>query len=302
MTPTVADKRRRFAELHRAPGCFVMPNPYDVGSAKYLASLGFPALATSSAGMAFAAGLPDGGVTRADALSHIRDLAAAVDCPLNADFEAGFARDAEGVYESARLCIGAGVAGFSIEDFSGEGDAPLYALREAVERLRAARAAIDASGETVLLTARSEAIWREGAGGLPEALRRLAAYAEAGADVLVRAGREDGAGRRGGRAGRRRASGQRRGRRAGPHPPPARGSRRKAHLDRFCARPRGLGRAHARGARNGRERTLRRFPWNAFVARDRGGVREQGPTRAQTLRLILSAGAKRKPQRTAKRR
>ena len=188
MTPTVADKRRRFAELHRTPGCFVIPNPYDVGSAKYLASLGFKALATSSAGMAFAAGLPDGGVTRAYALSHIGELAAAVDCPLNADFEAGFARDTEGVYESARLCIGAGVAGFSIEDFSGAPGAPLYTLNEAVERLRAARAAIDASGETVLLTARSEAIWRENAGGLPEALLRLAAYAEAGADVLFAPG------------------------------------------------------------------------------------------------------------------
>ena len=121
----MADKRRLFAELHRTPGCFVMPNPYDVGSAKYLASLGFPALATSSAGMAFAAGLPDGGVTRDYALRHIRELAAAVECPLNADFEAGFARDPEGVYESARLCIGAGVAGFSIEDYSGGPDAPL---------------------------------------------------------------------------------------------------------------------------------------------------------------------------------
>jgi 2-methylisocitrate lyase-like PEP mutase family enzyme len=188
MKPTIAEKRRRFAELHHAPGAFVMPNPFDAGSAKYLASLGFPALATTSAGMAFAAGRPDGGVTRAYALAHIAELAAAVDCPLNADFEAGFARDAEGVYESARLCIGAGVAGFSIEDFSGDGGAPLFALSEAVERLRAARAAIDASGETVILTARSEAIWRENAGGLPEALRRLAAYAEAGADVLFAPG------------------------------------------------------------------------------------------------------------------
>ena len=127
-------------------------------------------------------------MTRDHALAHIRELAAAVDCPLNADFESGFARDAEGVYESARLCIGAGVAGFSIEDYSGEPDAPLYALREAVERLTAARAAIDASGETVLLTARGKAIWRENAGGLPEGLRRLAAYAEAGADVLFAPG------------------------------------------------------------------------------------------------------------------
>jgi len=186
MTPTIADKRRRFAELHQAPGCFVMPNPFDVGSAKYLASLGFPALATTSAGMAFAAGRPDGGVSRAYALAHIGELAAAVDCPLNADFEAGFARDAEGVYESARLCVGAGVAGFSIEDFPGEGTA-VYTLSEAQDRLRAARAAIDASGETVLLTGRCEAILRQ-AGDLAEVLRRLAAYAEAGADVLYAPG------------------------------------------------------------------------------------------------------------------
>jgi 2-methylisocitrate lyase-like PEP mutase family enzyme len=188
MTQTTAEKRRRFAELHRAPGCFVMPNPYDVGSAKYLASLGFPALATSSAGMAFAAGRGDNDVTRAYALSHIGELARAIDLPLNADFEAGFARDPEGVYESARLCIGAGVAGFSIEDFTGDRNAPLFGLGESVDRLRAARAAIDASGETVLLTARSEAIWLPNAGGLSEALRRIAAYAEAGADVLFAPG------------------------------------------------------------------------------------------------------------------
>ena len=183
MTQTAAQKRARFAELHQAPGCFVMPNPFDVGSAKYLASLGFPALASTSAGMAFAAGLADGEVTRSYTLKHIGELAGATDLPLNADFEAGFARDAEGVHESARLCVGAGVAGFSIEDYTGDPSAPLYGLSEAVERLRAAREAIDASGETVLLTARSEAILRQ-AGGLPEALRRLAAYAEAGADVL----------------------------------------------------------------------------------------------------------------------
>ena len=124
MNPTIAEKRRRFAELHQAPGCFVMPNPFDVGSAKYLASLGFPALASTSAGMAFAAGLADGAVTRSYALKHIGELAGATDLPLNADFEAGFARDAEGVHESARLCIGAGVAGFSIEDYTGDPAAP----------------------------------------------------------------------------------------------------------------------------------------------------------------------------------
>jgi 2-methylisocitrate lyase-like PEP mutase family enzyme len=180
---TIAEKRARFAELHAAPGCFVIPNPFDIGSAKYLASLGFPALASTSAGMAFAAGKGDGAVDRAFVLSHLRGLAEATDLPLNADFEAGFARDAEGVQESARLCIGAGVSGFSIEDYTGDPKAPLYGLREATDRLRAARAAIDASGEKVLLTARSEAILRQ-AGGLPEALRRLEAYAAAGADVL----------------------------------------------------------------------------------------------------------------------
>jgi 2-methylisocitrate lyase-like PEP mutase family enzyme len=184
---TTAEKRRRFAELHRAPGLFIMPNPFDVGTAKYLASLGFPALATTSAGMAFAAGRPDGGVERAHALTHIRELAAAVATPLNADFEAGFALDAEGVHESARLVIGVGVAGFSIEDYTGDKVAPLFGLSEAVDRLRAARAAINESGETVLLTARSEAVLRQ-AGGLPEALIRLAAYAEAGADVLYAPG------------------------------------------------------------------------------------------------------------------
>jgi 2-methylisocitrate lyase-like PEP mutase family enzyme len=183
MMPTIAEKRARFAELHKAPGCFVIPNPFDSGSAKYLASLGFPALASTSAGMAFAAGKGDGDVDRAFTLSHLRDLAEATDLPLNADFEAGFARDAEGVHESARLCIGAGVSGFSIEDYTGNPAASLYSVSEAVERLRAARAAIDASGEKVLLTARSEAILRQ-AGGLAEALRRLPLYAEAGADVL----------------------------------------------------------------------------------------------------------------------
>jgi len=183
MMPTIAEKRARFAELHASPGCFVIPNPFDVGSAKYLASLGFKALASTSAGMAFAAGKGDGAVDRAYVLAHLRDLAQATDLPLNADFEAGFARDPEGVRESARLCIGAGVSGFSIEDYTGDSNAPLYGLSEAVERLRAAREAINASRETVLLTARSEAILRQ-AGGLPEALRRLEAYAEAGADVL----------------------------------------------------------------------------------------------------------------------
>ena len=137
------DDRREARPLRRTAcgsGCFVMPNPFDIGSAKYLASLGFQALATTSAGMAFAAGLADGAVTRAYALKHIGELASATALPLNADFEAGFARDAEGVHESARLCVGAGVAGFSIEDYTGDPAAPLYGLersgRAAARRAR----------------------------------------------------------------------------------------------------------------------------------------------------------------------
>jgi 2-methylisocitrate lyase-like PEP mutase family enzyme len=188
MTPTIAMKRARFAELHSGPGCFVMPNPWDVGSTKYLASLGFKALASTSAGMAFAAGRPDNGVTRAYALRHIGDLVAATDLPLNADYEAGFAASPDEVYESARLCIATGVAGFSIEDYTGDSRAPFFSPTEAVERLRAARAAINASGERVLLTARSEVVWAGHPDGLSEALRRLATYAEAGADVLFAPG------------------------------------------------------------------------------------------------------------------
>ena len=187
MTPAIAHKRARFAELHQS-GCFVIPNPWDVGSTVYLASLGFKALATTSAGMAFAAARPDNGVTRAYALKHIAQLVAATDLPFNADFEAGFASTPDEVFESARLCIGTGVAGFSIEDYTGDPKAPFYGFTESIERLRAARAAIDASGEKVLLTARSETIWAGHPDGLKEAARRLAAYAEAGADVLFAPG------------------------------------------------------------------------------------------------------------------
>ena len=188
MTPTIAEKRARFAELHKGPGCFVMPNPWDVGSTIYLGSLGFKALATTSAGMAFAAGRPDSGVTLAYALRHIGELVAATPLPVNADFEAGFAATPDDLHENARLCIGMGVAGFSIEDYTGDPKAPFYGFAESVDRIRAARAAIDATGERVMLTARSETILRGHPDALQEALRRLAAYAEAGADVLYAPG------------------------------------------------------------------------------------------------------------------
>jgi 2-methylisocitrate lyase-like PEP mutase family enzyme len=188
MTLTIAEKRARFAEIHKGFGCFVIPNQWDVGSTKYLSSLGFKALATTSAGAAFAAGLPDGGMTRKAALAHIGDLVAATDLPFNADYEAGFAATRDELHDSVVRCIATGVAGFSIEDYTGESRAPFYGVSEAADRIRTARAAINASGERVLLTARSEAVLRGHPDGLNEALRRLAAYAEAGADVLYAPG------------------------------------------------------------------------------------------------------------------
>ena len=129
MTLTVAQKRARFAEIHQGPGCFVIPNPWDVGSTKYLASLGFKALATTSAGAAFAAGLPDGGMTRKAVLAHIGDLVAATDLPFNADYEAGFAATRDELHESVVRCIATGVAGFSIEDYTGDARAPFYGVQ-----------------------------------------------------------------------------------------------------------------------------------------------------------------------------
>jgi 2-methylisocitrate lyase-like PEP mutase family enzyme len=174
----------RFRELH-ASGCFVLPNPWDVGTALYLQHLGFQALATTSSGFAFSRGLPDEvrALPRDLMLEHIRDVAAATPLPVNADFQSGYADEPEGVAENVKLCVATGVAGLSIEDSTSDG-AHLYEDRLAVERVRAARAAIDSTGVTVILTARCEA-WLV---GHPEARRlaldRLVAFAEAGADCL----------------------------------------------------------------------------------------------------------------------
>jgi len=180
------------AEFHRLheSGCFVLPNPWDVGSARYLQHLGFQALATTSAGFAFSRGLPDGveAVPRDMMLAHIREIAAATSLPVNADFQSGYADEPEAVAASVTLCIATGVAGLSIEDATGDGASPLYEERLAVERVRAARAAIDASGLPVVLTARCEA-WLVGHPDASRlALRRLAAFAEAGADCLYAPG------------------------------------------------------------------------------------------------------------------
>jgi 2-methylisocitrate lyase-like PEP mutase family enzyme len=184
--PTTSEKRATFRKLHES-GCFVIPNPWDVGSARYLEGMGFKALATTSAGFAWARGAADGGITRADALAHFAELAAATKVPLNADFEGGFAHEPEGVAESVRLCAETGVAGLSIEDFTGDPANPLYAFDLAVARMKAARAAIDKAGGDVLLTGRSEGFIR-GRPDLDETIRRLRAYAEAGADCLYAPG------------------------------------------------------------------------------------------------------------------
>jgi 2-methylisocitrate lyase-like PEP mutase family enzyme len=187
MANTPAERRATFRALHER-GCFVMPNPWDVGSARMLQSLGFPALATSSAGMAFSLGLPDGRVPRAAVLEHAQAMASAVDVPVNADFESGFGADPAAVAESVRLCVATGVAGLSIEDATGDRAAPLFDLGVAVERLRAARAAIDASGTGVVLTARAECHLVGSPEPLRESIRRLEAYAAAGADCLYAPG------------------------------------------------------------------------------------------------------------------
>ncbi|MDB5821796.1 MAG: hypothetical protein JWR21_500 [Herminiimonas sp.] len=180
--PTIADKRRTFRELHQA-GCFVIPNPWDVGSARYLQSLGFKALATTSAGFAWSHGLADGGVNRDAMLEHLRDLVDRTDLPLNADFENGFASDAAGVADNVRLALDTGIAGLSIEDSTGDAKNPLYSLDMSVERLRAARKAIDQAGADVLLVGRAECFF-VGRPDLEETIARLKAYAHAGADCL----------------------------------------------------------------------------------------------------------------------
>ncbi|HSS49388.1 MAG TPA: isocitrate lyase/phosphoenolpyruvate mutase family protein [Thermoanaerobaculia bacterium] len=181
----------RFRALH-ASGCFVLPNPWDVGTALYLQHLGFQALATTSSGFAFSRGLPDEvrALPRDLMLGHIRDIAAATPLPVNADFQSGYADEPEGVAGNVALCVAAGVAGLSIEDATSDG-AHLYEDRLAVERVRAARAAIDASGAPVILTARCEA-WLVGHPDAARlALERLVAFAEAGADCLYAPGVRD---------------------------------------------------------------------------------------------------------------
>jgi 2-methylisocitrate lyase-like PEP mutase family enzyme len=184
-----AARRAAFRKLHES-GCFLLPNPWDVGTARYLRSLGFKALATTSGGFAFSAGRPDASwaVPRDMVLQHVAELVASVDLPVNADFEAGYATEPSEVAENVRLCVETGVAGLSIEDATGDREEPLYDLALAVERIKAAKAAIEASGADVLLVARAECYLVGHPEPLAESLRRLTAYAAAGADVLYAPG------------------------------------------------------------------------------------------------------------------
>jgi 2-methylisocitrate lyase-like PEP mutase family enzyme len=183
---SVADKRRVFHQLHQG-GCFVIPNPWDIGSARFLQSLGFKALATTSSGFAWSAGYADGSVPRDQVLAHLREIVEATDVPVNADFQAGFAHEPEGVAASVRLAVETGVAGLSIEVSTADPARPLYELETAVARIRAARRAIDSSGGDTLLVARAEC-FLVGRPDLEETIARLKAYGHAGADCLYAPG------------------------------------------------------------------------------------------------------------------
>jgi 2-methylisocitrate lyase-like PEP mutase family enzyme len=182
--PTIAERRIVFSELHQR-GCFAIPNPWDIGTAKYLQHLGFKAIATTSAGFAFSRGLSDGAVTRDDMLAHIKELVEASDIPVNADFENGYADDPNWVAENARLCAETGVAGLSIEDAADRKESPLYDVDLAVERIHAVREALHGTG--VLLVGRAEG-FLVGKENIDQVIKRLVAYSEAGADCLYAPG------------------------------------------------------------------------------------------------------------------
>ncbi|MFL9812630.1 isocitrate lyase/phosphoenolpyruvate mutase family protein [Stutzerimonas sp. VN223-3] len=183
---TATEKRAVFTEMHRA-GCFLLPNPWDAGSARILETLGYKALATTSSGYAWSQAQADGQLSRFDTLSHMRYMAAISDLPINADFESGYALTAEEVFESVSMAVDTGVAGLSIEDSTGDPKQPLRDKSEAVERLQAARAAIDANGGDTLLVGRAENYF-VGRPDLDDTIERLLAYSDAGADCLYAPG------------------------------------------------------------------------------------------------------------------
>lgn len=182
MPETVAQKRRAFRRLHES-GCFVIPNPWDPGSARWLEGMGFRALATTSSGHAWSRGKPDGSQSRDEVLAHLREMVEATNLPVNADFENGFGEAPDDVATSVRLAVATGIAGLSIEDSTGDASRPLFGIDEGVARIRAARRAIDEAGGEVMLVGRCECFW-VGRPDLDETVSRLKAYSEAGADCL----------------------------------------------------------------------------------------------------------------------
>jgi len=184
--PSAAEKRKTFRKLHET-GCFVIPNPWNVGSARYLQSLGFPALATTSSGYAHSQGYADGALSCGAVLAHFGELAAATEVPLNGDFEDGLADNLDGLAQNVTRCVATGVAGLSIEDSPNNGATPLYPFDVAVARVKAARAAIDRASGDVVFTARAEGFIR-GVPDLDDVIRRLRAFKDAGADCLYAPG------------------------------------------------------------------------------------------------------------------
>jgi 2-methylisocitrate lyase-like PEP mutase family enzyme len=186
MPLSIAEKRAAFRALHET-GCFMLPNPWDIGSARCMQNAGFKAIATTSSGFAWSIGRADNSVPRDVILAHLRDMVGATDLPVNADFESGFGTDAASIAESVKLAVETGVAGLSIEDSTGDAAAPLFPVEVAVERLRAARRAIDESGGDTLLIGRAENFFA-GKPDLADTIARLKAYAAAGADCLYAPG------------------------------------------------------------------------------------------------------------------
>jgi 2-methylisocitrate lyase-like PEP mutase family enzyme len=186
MRVTTAQKRAMFRALHK-DGCFILPNPWDIGSARFLQHLGFAALASTSTGFAWTMGKPDYEMTMESVISHLRSLCDAVDVPVNADFESGFAADPDGVATNVKLAVETGIAGVSIEDRKLGDLSNLYELAQSVERIKAARSAIDATGEDVILVARTEGLLID-SGAVTKAINKLVAFADVGADCLYAPG------------------------------------------------------------------------------------------------------------------
>ena len=256
------DSRAEFRRLHES-GCFVMPNPWDVGSARVLEQLGFPALATTSSGLAWSLGRRDNSVSRNETIAHLRAMAEAVEVPVNADFEDGFATMPSDIARNVKIATTTGIAGLSIEDSTGDESEPLFEFALAVERISAARRAIDESGTGILLTARSEG-FIVGRPDLAETIRRLTAYAEAGADCLYAPGLSTYSGGHGGRPGPCAEAGERAGQQR-LHDRRRTGRTRRPTDQRWRgARPRGVGQLSLRRQRDRRARDVRAAGgWNS---------------------------------------